>query len=235
MAARLFTAINRFSTNYSNEQIFFLSVGGALGFLAYVYLRPQPVADVVDATDANGDPIDAPTEPEPTIFDEAISQVKNFTTTIDESLLQLPNVAAFLILIRTGEGTLGVNGYRTMFGGGLFNSFDDHPRQVITRGAYTSTAAGAYQFLSRTWDGLVKQYGFRNFLPKTQDVAALALIKGRGALNDVIEGRFKVAIQKCNKEWASLPDSPYGQPTITYARAKQILDAQGVNTEGQFV
>lgn len=217
-----------FFTHSYDKQIFFLSVGGALGVLAYLYFKPEQLSQ----TDDNGDQVDQTTEPN--LIDEAVSQVKNFTTSIDESLLSIQNVQAFLTLIRTGEGTIGTAGYRTLFGGSLFNSFTDHPRKVITNSGYSSSAAGAYQIIVKTWDGLVSRYGFNDFSPKNQDLAALALIKGRGALNDVIEGRFKVAIDKCNQEWASLPGSPYGQPTLTYARAKQILDAQGVDTEGQF-
>jgi muramidase (phage lysozyme) len=137
------------------------------------------------------------------------------------------NVQAFLRVIRAGETGQTDAAYRTMFGGGLFDSFADHPRQAITRGRYTSTAAGAYQFLSRTWDGLVKQYGFADFAPATQDLAAVALIKGRGALADVLAGRLPQAIAKCAREWASLPGSPYGQPVRTLAAAMATFIAAG--------
>ena len=145
--------------------------------------------------------------------------------------LENPNVRAFLRMLRHGEGTAGDNGYRVQFGGGLFASFVDHPRQPITRNLggkpITSTAAGAYQFLARTWDGLVKQYGFADFGPKNQDLGAVALIAGRGALADVVAGRFEQAVIKCNREWASLPGSPYGQPVVTMARARTEYEAHG--------
>ena len=147
------------------------------------------------------------------------------------------NVRAFLVMIRHGEGTSDDDGYRRMFGGKLFDSFDDHPRQVQTYalkkgGQLSSTAAGAYQFLSRTWDGLVKQWGFKDFSPHSQDLGAIALILGRKALDDVIAGRFDEAIKKCNKEWASLPGSPYGQPTTTLEKARQVYqDAGGAFAE----
>jgi muramidase (phage lysozyme) len=139
------------------------------------------------------------------------------------------NLNAFLILIRTGEGTLGENGYRTLYGGGLFDSFADHPRIKVKAGKWTSTAAGAYQILAKTWDGLVAMQPdvFTDFTPTRQDEAAKALIKGRGAFADVLAGRFKTAILKCNKEWASLPLSPYGQPTLTLDKAFLILTNAG--------
>ncbi len=145
--------------------------------------------------------------------------------------LDNPNVRAFLRMLRHGEGTAGDDGYRTQFGGGLFDSFADHPRQPITRKLggtpITSTAAGAYQFLARTWDGLVRQYGFADFSPMNQDLGAVALILGRKALHDVIAGRFEDAVRKCNREWASLPGSPYGQPVVTMARARKEYEAHG--------
>lgn len=132
--------------------------------------------------------------------------------------------------MRFGEGTQGEDGYRTLFGGrlflgadGVYSTFDDfadHPRirttVTLKNGKrLTSTAAGAYQFLEKTWDGVCNEYGFINFEPPTQDLAAIALIHGRKALEDVVEGRIQVAVLKCNKEWASLPGSPYGQPVVT--------------------
>lgn len=142
------------------------------------------------------------------------------------------NVRAFLVMIRHGEGTSDDAGYSRMFGGKQFVGFDDHPRQVQTfalkgGGSLSSSAAGAYQFLAKTWDGLVKQWGFKDFSPHSQDLGAIALILGRKALDDVIAGRFDDAVKKCNKEWASLPGSPYGQPTTTLEKAREIYQAAG--------
>lgn len=155
--------------------------------------------------------------------------------------LQDSNVQAFLRMLRHGEGTAGDDGYRVMFGGahlvgldglpGTADDFADHPRQLITRKLagkpISSTAAGAYQFLSKTWDGLVRDYGFADFTPSNQDLGAVALILGRKALDDVKAGRFEDAVRKCNREWASLPGSPYGQPVVTMARARQEYEAHG--------
>lgn len=149
-----------------------------------------------------------------------------YTRTDFQQALTSPYMQAFLEMIRTGEGTLGSDGYRTHFGGSLFHDFRDHPRKVISAKSggkpIHSSAAGAYQFLTKTWDGLVKRYGFSDFEPATQDEAAVALIAGRGALEDVLANRFEEAVTKCAKEWASLPGSPYGQPTLSAARAKSV-------------
>lgn len=133
-----------------------------------------------------------------------------------------PNLGAFLWVIRSCEGTAGLDGYRMLYGGGLFNSFVDHPNRTVTAGGYTSTAAGAYQILYRTWRDFIAANGPHDFSPDSQDLCARWLIGRRGATADVEAGRLEAAIAKCNKEWASLPGSPYGQPTrdMAYCRAK---------------
>ena len=147
------------------------------------------------------------------------------------------NIPAFLTALRYGEGTSDENGYRRMFGGELFNSFADHPRKRIRRkagkGHIISTAAGAYQFLSRTWDECAEALNLPDFSPKSQDRAAVFLVKRRGALGDVIAGRIELAIKKCNKEWASLPGSPYGQPTVTLAEVLKVYKDAGGLIEGE--
>ena len=134
-----------------------------------------------------------------------------------------PNLQAFLRVIRAGEGTADDDGYRRHFGGELFESFADHPRRAITKGmagkSYTSTAAGAYQFLQGTWGECAQALGLSDFSPASQDLAAVFLIDRRGALADVLAGRIEAAIARCAKEWASLPGSPYGQPTRSLAQA----------------
>ena len=133
------------------------------------------------------------------------------------------NLSAFLRVIRAGESSQDDIAYRTLYGGGVFDDFSSHPNTVVTAGGYTSTAAGAYQFLYRTWKGL----GLPDFSPANQDKGAVMLIERRGALQDVEAGRFERAIQKCNKEWASLPGSPYGQKTMSMEQAKRVYEEYG--------
>lgn len=148
-----------------------------------------------------------------------------------QQYLKAANVKAFLKMIRLGEGTKDELGYQRIFGGTLFTDFSDHPRKFIpfvSNGKKTSSsAAGAYQFLARTWDGLVKQYGFPDFSPQCQDEGAVALIVGRKAIDDVLQGRFEEAVKKCNREWASLPGSPYGQPVVSMNKATAEYLANG--------
>jgi lysozyme len=140
------------------------------------------------------------------------------------------NVRAFLMLIRKCEGTAGPDGYRAMFGypmaGRTFVSFVDHPRQKFpftqTDGTISySSAAGAYQFLRRTWDRLRAKLSLLDFSPESQDRAAMELIAEAGAMADVKSGRVQAAMDKCAGTWASLPASRYPQPkrTVQYALA----------------
>jgi muramidase (phage lysozyme) len=136
------------------------------------------------------------------------------------SALQHQNVVAFLHLIREGETNQTDDAYRELFGGALFDAPPwQHPHRAVTVGRLTSTAAGAYQFLAKTWDGLVSQYQFEDFSPANQDLGAIALVAERGALDDVISGRITDAVQKCRKEWASLPGAGDGQPERTVQQA----------------
>jgi muramidase (phage lysozyme) len=137
------------------------------------------------------------------------------------------NVRAFLSVIRKGEGTGDEGGYRRLFGGGTFTSYLDHPRVTVRRSGYVSTAAGAYQFLESTWDETKRIMGLTSFTPVMQDLAAVGRIAARGALDDVKAGRFEQAIRKCNREWASLPGSPYGQPVMTMETARAVFASAG--------
>lgn len=146
---------------------------------------------------------------------------------VTPAMLGNRNVQAFLRVIRRGEGTADDGGYKRLFGGGTFASFADHPRITVTKNGYTSTAAGAYQALEDTWDETKRIMRLPDFSPASQDMFALGRIAARGALDDVIAGRFSQAVTKCAKEWASLPGSPYGQPTISMSTAASVYAANG--------
>jgi muramidase (phage lysozyme) len=138
-----------------------------------------------------------------------------------EKLLQQPQIRSLLDTIRYAEGTPGEAGYRTQFTGVQFDPNKKgwaHPRQVKgSSSGYRSDAAGAYQFLSPTWDGVQKELGLSDFSPRNQDIAALRLIERRGALDPFLKGaKFGEIMNRLSPEWASLPTnegkSYYGQP-----------------------
>ena len=71
-----------------------------------------------------------------------------------------------------------------MYGGGQFQDLSRHPERVIVK-HYTSAAAGAYQFLPKTWKGVAKELKLSSFEPRHQDQAALHLVERRGALKEI--------------------------------------------------
>jgi muramidase (phage lysozyme) len=125
------------------------------------------------------------------------------------------NRKAFLDMTAMSEGTYGQgdDGYNKLVNpGGYFASYADHPRQVIhVGGSLYSTAAGRYQILARTWDGVKGAINAGDFSPGNQDAACLELARRRGALADIDAGDIETAVLKCNREWASFTGSPYNQ------------------------
>lgn len=85
-------------------------------------------------------------------------------------------------------------------------------RAGFPNGVCYSSAAGAYQIIRPTWVKLKARLGLVDFRSESQDLAAIDLIRSRGALADVLAGRLDAAVRKCNTEWASLPGNLAGQP-----------------------
>lgn len=148
-----------------------------------------------------------------------------------------PNVFALCAVIDLGEHGANADSpdrYRTLYGGELFEAPPwTHPRKKVNAGGITSTAAGRGQFLAGTWDDVAGLYDLPDFSPECQDEAMVALIIRRGALADILAGKFESAIARCAHEWASLPGSPYGQPTLTMEAAKARYEACGGQYEAQ--
>jgi muramidase (phage lysozyme) len=150
-----------------------------------------------------------------------------------------PNVVAFLDMLAWSEIgpamlSQSQDGYNLIVGslpGRLitFNDYSDHPRKLITLNNHgiKSSAAGRYQFLSRTWDSIVRNYGFKGrFIPEAQDLAAIKLLKECGALSRIKEGRIADAIRKASPIWASLPGAGYGQLEHDMARLLDIYEEE---------
>lgn len=126
-----------------------------------------------------------------------------------------PEVRAFMDTIAYAEGTTEF--YNIIYGYRYFYTYNDHPRRLVCS-YYCSDAAGRYQFLSTTWNDVKYSANLKDFTPPSQDLGALELIRRAYALNDVKNSSsynyFVNAIYKLNRIWASLPGSPYGQPTV---------------------
>ena len=129
--------------------------------------------------------------------------------------------------LRTTRYAEGGKGYNIMFGGSTFQG-TAHPRRVNTAGGYSSDAAGAYQFLSTTWDDISKKLGLKGGLtPANQDEASLGLMIDAGV--DPKKGWSKEALYKLSPVWASFPKdksdrSYYDQPSKTTAEMKKVYE-----------
>jgi muramidase (phage lysozyme) len=148
-----------------------------------------------------------------------------------EQILGQPYARGLLEMIRYGEGTAGPAGYQTMFGGGKFDTSKGwrHPDQVVKSGRYASTAAGAYQFLTPTWQGASKALGLSDMSPRNQDLAALYLADKRGALGVLQKGGKLVDVMdRLAPEWASIPTkgggSYYGQPVKSVGELAKVYE-----------
>lgn len=136
------------------------------------------------------------------------------------------NATAWARAVRFAEGTAGPRGYNTMFTGRQFSSFADHPRRLQSGGGYTSDAAGAYQFLSTTWDSTRRALGLQDFSPASQD-RGFAYLAARRGVNVFSDPFTPQNVAKLAPEWASLPTlsggSFYGQPSKRFSDLERVF------------
>ncbi len=174
-----------------------------------------------------------------------------------QNLLLNPNINAYLLTIRRGEGTLGDNGYYKTFGGGSISTLDVRPAHKIYKAVHKhkpksmfdtvkvdtlySSAVGAFQFLNSDthpyWDEQADAFGWDDILPVHQEIGALHKIDERHAIEDIMGGDIVSAISKTGSVWASLPGSNYHQPTQKLNEALAFYQASGgaLNGVGQNV
>ena len=135
-------------------------------------------------------------------------------------------------VIKTGEGTLGDKGYTTMFTGAQFSDLSKHPAQINVSGKNRSDAAGAYQFLSTTYNPAASKLGITDFSPESQEKVGKYLAQQRGIDVDKVhttKESFLKALDKISPEWASMPTlktgtSFYGQGGLTPDEAWSIYN-----------
>jgi len=144
-----------------------------------------------------------------------------------------PEERAALATIRYAEGA----DYDRLFGwfenkSRVFDPMTQvgHPNSPYTSsgGTYTSTAAGAYQAILSTWNEEVEKGTISNdFTPANQDRFAIARLAYRGLLDEVRDGNTAwIDSVEMGREWASFPNSPYGQPTHTSSNLRSYYYEQ---------
>ena len=140
-----------------------------------------------------------------------------------------PNARRWLDTISFAEGTWEGEAprYAITFGYQPIADLSKHPDRVVKSGGYASAAAGAYQFMPQTWEGVRSKLGLRDFSPVSQDLGALELIRQRGVDPDR-DPITRETLAKLSGEWASIPTlsgkSAYGQPVKP---AEQLINFAG--------
>lgn len=142
-----------------------------------------------------------------------------------ESLLQHPNVRAFLNTIAQTEGAT----YDTLPDlPGKPKKFSDYSRFPLEGSG--GTASGRYQILRPTYDYASRALGVSDFSPHTQDLMAVYLLDHRGALEPLLRGDLNAVLPGASREWASLPKGPGlgnrypGQPFMASNDVSSIFD-----------
>ena len=136
-------------------------------------------------------------------------------------------------VIKSGEGTLGDKGYTTQFTGRQFSDMSKHPAQINSANGLSSDAAGAYQFLSTTYNPAAKALGITDFSPQSQEKVGKYLAQQRGMNTDIVhtdKASFLKSLDKIAPEWASMPTiktgtSYYGQGGLTPDEAWNIYNS----------
>lgn len=203
----------------------------ALGLAAALYFYTEE-ADAAWWEPGAGDP---GSSPDPSWTPEPAADVEPIASYDDETEAEdtLENrVAAFLAVIRDLESN---HDYNVLYGGQRFEGYADHPRIRITfynprrpgaRGVHNdyTTAAGAYQFISTTWDDQARRLGLKDFTPESQDAAAANLLDRLGVIRLLAEGNIDGAFLRASGTWASLPGSTAGQGAKPMTQALSLFD-----------
>lgn len=195
-----------------------LIAGWALSFVN----RGNAMTDTVDQ-DTSDAPTDAVINPEIVSVSGNLELDTMQASTLDEK------VRAFLYMIRSCEHVFPRDVqndacYNIFYGGSYFDNMSDHPvitgekvkvplsdnvcRAAGLEPGCGSTAAGAYQFIKRTW---IEMRSIAPRLPdfskESQDLAAMRLLEQIGVLSLLDSNDFAGALSKASARWASLPGS----------------------------
>ena len=170
--------------------------------------------------DASGVPVDMGGTPTPTPAGStcAASRAGGVITSYQRALHDS-------IAFAEGTRNHSKDGYDVMFSYRIAGSCQAHPNTCIKYGSTCSTAAGRYQFLSKTWKSVAAARNLGTFEPENQERGAAYLISTTRRVS-VPQSRamtateFSNAMSKLSYEWASLPPGRYGQPNKTLSQMR---------------
>ena len=131
--------------------------------------------------------------------------------------------------IAYAEGTRSYSkdGYNVLFSFKLFDNCEVHPNQCLKFGSSCSTAAGRYQFLTKTWSSVKSAESLDSFEPENQERGARYLVTSVRHVTvpdsrPMTASEFSIAMSKLSYEWASLPPGRYGQPNKSLSQMRTL-------------
>ena len=144
------------------------------------------------------------------------------------------NIRAFLKAIADAEG----GGYDFKYGAvkgkrndpWRFSDYSTHPGPGF--GGVT-TAAGMYQINKVTWqDHGERRMGLTDFTPETQDLIAVSMLRGLGAIEKIKTGDIEAGLSLASKQWAALPmgrgqAGRHNQPYVQFEQFEAAYKAAG--------
>lgn len=139
-------------------------------------------------------------------------------------LLDDPRVQAFLDTLASRESS---GRYNVINGGQRFEDYAQHP-DIKGR---DSKAAGAYQFIPKTWANMARDLDLRDFSPASQDMAALHLlrttdlhgVKDTNAIARLQRGDIEGAILAAGNQWDAFPKRANGESMTNHVRPLQPI------------
>lgn len=120
------------------------------------------------------------------------------------------NIRALIDTIAESEG----GSWHICYGGIKANYSLPYPCPRRKIGKYISSAYGSFQVLDTTWQALAPKECKKisqNNAQKCQIKVFKKILANRKILNQVNNGNISAIMPVLGKEWASVPDSPYGQ------------------------
>lgn len=149
---------------------------------------------------------------------------KKFSDLVDK-VYDTPEGKAYLRMIKASEG----GDYDIIFGGEKIADLSKHPNKRVKfndrAGGGVSTAAGAYQIINSTWNGMAPRINANDFSARNQDRVALALALEKPGMYEAIMSRnVPKMVERSNGIYTSLPGSKEGGrrhalTTMEYAQA----------------
>lgn len=141
----------------------------------------------------------------------------------NEEYLKQPNVKAFLSMIGTSEG----GDYHALFGWHHTSkwTFKDESKHPGAGADGKTTAAGLYQINKACWIEMgQKAQGLSDFSPNTQDLIAIQNIRSHKAMDSIMAGDIKTAINilKAN-QWTSFQVHSYSDLEGWYKAAGGVV------------